>query len=375
MTSDPLGYAARARRGDQVLAESTDARRRDPAEGPPELWFPREDVVADDPAARAGEGDLSGFVAFDPSSVELEVVDGRPGDDPRDVTVKRWPVWGDAADLVDLLDVRRGEDGSYTGGARGSHYRSVVEASQLLGQAIVAAGRHAPGRRVVSASMVFSRAGDAARPVPITLEELSHGRTFTTLAVQAAQDGRTCAHGLMLLDSTAPDLIRHAVSAPAVDGPYDAVPYDMMVTGRDLRFVDAAYTGDPDAPVGPPVIDAWVRYRDLPDDPVLHTAVMAQFTGHVSIAAALRPHAGIGQRDAHRTISTGINAISLSVHSEVRADQWLLYHHHSTFAGDGMVHSECRVHTQSGALVASFTVDAMVRGMATHAPTDARKAL
>ena len=45
----------------------------------------------------------------------------------------------------------------------------------------------------------------------------------------------------------------------------------------------------------------------------------------------------------------------------MRADEWMLYHHHSTFAGDGMTHAECRVYTEGGELSASFTVDAMVR--------------
>jgi hypothetical protein len=39
----------------------------------------------------------------------------------------------------------------------------------------------------------------------------------------------------------------------------------------------------------------------------------------------------------------------------------MLFHHRATFAGDGMTHSECRVHDEAGALLASFTVDAMVR--------------
>ena len=149
----------------------------------------------------------------------------------------------------------------------------------------------------------------------------------------------------------------------------------MSVTGREVRFVDAAYTGDPNAPIGPPVIDAWVRFRALPEDPPLHAALLAQFTGHVSIAAALRPHAGVGQSQAHRTLSTAINAIQLSFHADVRADGWMLYRHHSTFAGDGMTHSECRVYTEQGTHLASFTVDAMVRRMAADRAADARTAL
>jgi len=135
----------------------------------------------------------------------------------------------------------------------------------------------------------------------------------------------------------------------------------MGVTGRDIRMVDGAYVGDPDAPTGPPTLDAWVRFRSVPADPVLHAGLLAQFTGHLPIAAALRPHRGIGQDQAHRTLSMAINAITLSFHREVRADRWMLYHHLSTFAGDGMTHAECRVHEEGGELVASFSVDAMVR--------------
>jgi acyl-CoA thioesterase II len=228
----------------------------------------------------------------------------------------------------------------------------------------------------VSAHMVFMRAADARRPLSFDLQELSSGRTFTTLAAHVSQEGRGCAHGTLLLDATAPDVIRHAVDPPDVAGPEDSEPYDMSVTGRDLRIVDGAYTGDPDAPAGPAVLDAWVRFRDVPGDPALHAALLAQFTGHLSIAAGLRPHEGIGQRQAHRTLSTAINAIALSLHADVRADRWMLYRHRSTFAGDGMTHAECRVHDEGGAMLASFSVDAMVRRFAgSRSAADDRTAL
>ena len=116
------------------------------------------------------------------------------------------------------------------------------------------------------------------------------------------------------------------------------------------------------------MLDAWVRFRSVPDDPPLHAGLLAQFTGHLSIAAAMRPHDGIGQDQAHRTLSTAINGINIAFHRGVRADQWMLYRHESTYAGDGMTHSECRVYDEGGALVASFTVDAMVRAFSTDRP-------
>jgi acyl-CoA thioesterase-2 len=219
------------------------------------------------------------------------------------------------------------------------------------------------------------RPADTGSPLSLELDELSAGRTFTALAIRVTQDDRVRAAGTLLLDATAEDVINHATAAPAVPGPDDCEPLDMAVTGREIRVVDGAYTDDGSAPVGPPTIDAWVRFDELPDDPPLHTALLAHFTGHMSIAAALRPHAGIGQEQAHRTLSTAINALTLSVHRDIRADRWMLYHHLSTFAGGGMTHAECRVHDEAGELLASFTVEAMVRGFPAGASVDQRRSL
>jgi acyl-CoA thioesterase len=223
--------------------------------------------------------------------------------------------------------------------------------------------------------MMFLRAVSALESFDFVLEPASRGRTFNAFAVKVMQGEKTCAAGTVLLDATAPAVVKHADPAPDVPAPYDCPEYDMGVTGRELRVVDDTYTNDSDAPIGPPDIDAWVRFRDVPADPPLHAALLAQFTGHMSIAAALRPHEGIGQEAAHVTISTAINAISLSLHADVRADDWMLYHHHSSFAGDGMTHSECAVYSEDGRRLASFTVEAMVRPFADPSRGDARTAL
>ncbi len=416
----PVPFRVRARWGDRILAESVAAVRVEPPGRPPLLCLPVADLrtadlvddgrttsspvtgtsklmsVAPAPGGTApsattarggpdpagdgravlrcfvepppGLGWLDGLAAFDHDRVTVEVVDGRDGDDPRDVTVKRFPTWGDAADLIDLLEVRPEGGGRYVSATRPNPRRPVVEGSQILGQAIVAAARHAPGRRVVSAHAMFLRVADVARPLRFELEELAGGRTFTGLAARAYQGTRCCAAGELLLAEAAPDVVRHAVPMPSVAGPYESEPLDMGVTGRDLRVVDGAYDDDPDAAVGPPVLDAWVRFREVPNDPALHAALLTQFTGHMPIAAALRPHRGLGQLQAHHSLSTAINAIGISFHADVQADRWMLYHHHSTFAGDGMTHAQCSVHTEDGALVASFSVDAMVRTFRGGAP-------
>jgi acyl-CoA thioesterase II len=385
-------YPARAWWGEAVVAES-DACLCLEREGEPALlYFPRGDIdlsllrlgghvtlpeggeaelwnsesANGDPvlsivtAARSDLAPLQGHGRFDTDRARVEVFDGDPADDD-DRAAKRFPTWGDTTHLVDLLDVRPDGELGFVGAAHTDGRRPVVEGSQMLGQAIVAAGRHAPERRVVSATLLFLRAADAGRPLRFELSELSAGRSFSALAVEVLQEGRRCASGTMLLDVTAPEIVRHAAAPPDVPGPSECSPLDMGVTGRDIRVLDAAYTNDPDAPAGPPTIDCWVRFARLPDDPPLHAGLLAQFSGHMSIAAALRPHEGIGQYAAHRTLSMGVNAINLSFHRAVHADEWMLYHHESTFAGDGMTHAECRVYAEDGDLLASFTVEAMVR--------------
>lgn len=368
-----------------LIAESDAAMTLEDGTHPARLCFPRSDVRAGPDALLelTSAGAPEGYVAFDSDHerLRLQIADDlgvAPGRTEPDRLFKRFPAWGDVTDLIDLLNVQPAGEGRYVsvtrqGGAQ--VHRGVVEGSQLLAQSIVAAGREAEGRRAVHASMVFLKAASSAEPLQFQLETQSAGRTFTTLGVKVRQGDKLCASGLLLLDVTAPDVMRHGVAAPETPGPYQSVPRDMSVTGRDVRFVDGAYSNDPAAPVGPPVIDAWLRHRQLPDNPYLHAGLLAHFTGHVSVAAAMRPHAGIGQSQAHRTLSTAINAITLSLHGPILADHWMLYRHHSTFAGSGMTHAECRVHNLSGALLASFTVDAMVRGFAPRHAVSERSSL
>lgn len=409
-------YRARAWWGDELLAESDAAVRVDLPSDAPTLWFPwadvRPHVAGLTPAGRErwhaaelerfdatgpvpavppshgwpdgpaqpvdgtalvrrcvtspeGLDLLAGFALIDHDQARVELVDAVPGEDERDATTKRFPCWGDAAELIAVLD--RGvvvPDGR----------RPVVEASQMLGQVVVAAMRAGEGRRVVSAHLLSLRAADANQPLTVELDPLAAGRTFTGFAAKVLQGERVRAAATLLLGVSAPDVVRHSEPLDDVVPPYDAVPYDMGVTGRDLRVVDAAYTDDPEAPIGPPVIDAWLRFREVPDDPAIHAGLLAQFTGHMSIAAALRPHAGIGQREAHRSISTAINGIGITFHAEVRMDRWVLYRHNATVVADGMAHAECRVYDEDGTHLASFTVDAMIRPLELTSP-DHRTAL
>jgi len=259
-------FEARAYLDDCLVASSSSALLVEPPGAAPLLLFPASDVRGELPRGDAlSRVAPPGFVAFDPAhpQVRAVLVDALPGEPERDHTHKGFPGWGDASDLIDLLNVRRETASSFVSVTRdtpANRHRGVVEGSQMLAQSIVAASRRTEGRRVVSASLVFMRAANTAEPLQIQLDELSTGKNFSTLAPRVRQGDKLCASGIMLLDATAPDVMRHAAPMPDTAGPYVSAPYDMSVMGRDVRFVEGAYTGDPDAPVGPRARDPSRRF-------------------------------------------------------------------------------------------------------------------
>jgi acyl-CoA thioesterase/uncharacterized protein (DUF427 family) len=291
---------------------------------------------------------LAGHMAFYAERVRIEV-EGE-GASPASV-----------AEFLDAFDVYPLGGGRFLAQCLDGRGRDVVDGSQILAQSIVAACKSVPGKSVKSAHMIFSRAAIVHAPLQLEVDVTHAGSSFASVTVTARQGGKPCARGLLLLDRDTSDLVRHQAEMPKVAGPDEAPPYDMKVTGRELRVVDGAYTGDPDAPVGPPELYVWLRYREAPAEPYLNQALVAHFTGHLTIATAMRPHAGLGEALAHLTLSTGVLALTISFHDPVRADEWMLYAHESTHAGRGLAYGRAQIFARDGRLLASFSQEAMLR--------------
>jgi acyl-CoA thioesterase len=231
-----------------------------------------------------------------------------------------------------------------------------------MGQAIVAASRAVPDQRVTWASMTFSRPANFDGPVELGVDEARRGRTFSTLAIRSEQGGKLIAPSLVLMDAGADDCIRGTAEMPQIPGPAESEAFDMRVSGRAFRSVDGAYSDEPDR-VGPPVIDIWARFRDNPSELALRQALVAQASTHWAIAAAMRPHPGVGQSQAHVSLSTGPVALTVAFHDDAPVDQWFLYRNSAFWSGRGLIQGEGKVYAQGGTLIASYTLQAMVREM------------
>lgn len=403
----PCRGTARVLAGDVVLAESDAAVRLIETDHVERLYFPEDDVrlellePTDHHSVCPFKGDASywSFVKGDPAVENVFWTYRDPFDEVAGIkgylgvyhekavvevesswpdsrtSLNRFPIWGDEADLLALVEPQSDGAGGFVSAGYHDRSRNVVEGGQLLGQAIVAAGRTVPGQRVVWASMNFVRAARFDEPIALSVDPSRSGRTLSTLSVRSTQADKLVAESLVLTDAGAPDLVRHTLSMPDVAGPESAEPYDMRVTGRDLRIVDGAYSQDPER-IGPPALHAWMRYRDDPDDPLVRRALLAQPTTHWTIAAALAPHRGFGESQAHLSLSTAPIAIALSFEDDAPLDEWLLYTTTAVWAGHGLAVGEGRVFTRDGTLIASYTLQAMIREMlASGAGKDATTAM
>jgi acyl-CoA thioesterase II len=426
---EPLEGIGRAHVGGLLVAESRRCLLVRESDHHDQLYVPVEDVVV--PLLPSGhrtvcpfKGEAQHWSLDGPSGVVQDAVWGYPDPfdevagirghvafytDRVDVTaavpfgdgdesVSRFPVWGTAADLTALMDATPegdGDDGDGDGDgparyrvpgfpdpplgtfiekARALRARNVVEGGQLLGATIAAASRTRPDLRVTAATIVFAGAAHFDAPLDLEVDTRRAGRTIGTFDVRVSQEGALRASALVMADAGADDLIRHAAPLPDVAPPADSPPQDYGVIGRELRIVDGAYQ-DQDR-TGPPELHVWSRFAHDPGPERLHQALLAQSSTHWAIAAGLRPHPGITQREAHHTMSMGPLSVSLAFHDHLDVTSWLLTEITSIYAGRGSTQAQTRTWDREGRLVASSTVQAMVRAFAgPPGPRDAATAM
>lgn len=268
--------------------------------------------------------------------------------------------------LLDLFDVSPiGEDrfAAETGPA-GEDERQVVEGTQVLAQSIVALAKRFPDKSVRSVHAVFSRAVMVGAPVELVIDVAHEGRSTATAVVTALQNGKRCITVTALADVPTADVIAHHLARPQVAAPGDAFVSDMPMTGREVRVVDVVDVNSPDE-VGPPELHAWLHYDPIPEREDLAKALVAYFTGHLGISTTMRAHEGIGTSQAHLTVSTAPMTVTVSFHEPVSWEGWLLYTHESTQVGAGMSYVRGTVHTEEGALIASFAQEGLIRPLRT----------
>ena len=252
-----------------------------------------------------------------------------------------------------------------------------VFGGQVLAQGVVASGRTVRAieggaeRRLHSIHAYFMRPGDDTQPITFSVERMRDGRSFSTRRVHAIQHGKpilsmsasfqTPDHGMDHQDPMpdAPD----PASVPSLaevfaDVDHPGARHISQERAIELRHVEGNLFV---APATEQVADqrVWMRaIGELPDDPLVHEAVMAYASDYSLLESILRRH-GKGWR------TPGLRAASLDhamwFHRPARADDWLLYAQHSPSAQGGRGLGIGRMFTQDGVLVATVAQEGMLR--------------
>lgn len=248
---------------------------------------------------------------------------------------------------------------------------------QVLAQCVVAAGRTVAElddgdgpRHIHSLHGYFLRPGDANEPIRFLVERMRDGRSFSARRVHAVQNGTILLSMITSFQESAGGL-DHQVEMPAVQAP-EGLESDADVLNRidhpiaahfarrpvDLRHVEGPLYL-PSAQLGDVEQSVWLRVpRQIPDDLLLHAAVLAYASDYSLLEPVLRRH---GLLWGDRRLRAASLDHAMWFHRQARADDWILYTQNSPSAQSGRGLGIGHMFTADGTLVATVGQEGMVR--------------
>ena len=275
-------------------------------------------------------------------------------------------------DLLGVLDLEAIEENIFRGQSRDIGAPQVF-GGQVLGQALVAASRTVTQRRVHSLHAYFLRRGDVSLPIVYEVDRARDGGSFTNRRVVAIQRGQQILNMTASFQVEEPGL-EHQFAAPQVTGP-EALPDIVEARAADLaglpkrlraflehrrpfhvRLVPGA---DSEKRFGP-VKYVWMRAVDrLPDDPLVHRALLAYLSDYELLGTAVLPHGEEPMLRGNLQMASLDHA--LWFHRPCRVDEWLLFSFDSPSASGARGLARSEVFTQAGTLVLSSAQEGLIR--------------
>lgn len=264
-------------------------------------------------------------------------------------------LWIDLLACLELAAKQSDDDGVAVFEGRNQHleYHRLF-GGQLLGQFIQAARLTCSDKSVKSLHAVFAREGRADEPVSYEAIRHHEGRSFATVTITARQS-----HGVLATSSICMHVVedgpahQEVAAVPAVLGPEHRVALDLIPwETRAVDDLNATTTGPPD-------FEFWMRTPAV--DAAMVPSLAAYATDLTLIGTALRPMDGLGQRGNGTQFTSAVTSHTLWFHRPFRTDEWLLLRQHSPLLAHGRCFGRGDVLTEDGALVASYSQEALLR--------------
>ncbi|MCU0615475.1 MAG: acyl-CoA thioesterase II [Gemmatimonadaceae bacterium] len=278
-------------------------------------------------------------------------------------------------DLLALLDLEPLEVNIYRGRNRDLGTGRVF-GGQVFAQALVAARRTVEeAREAHSVRGDFILPGDLAAPIVYFVDRLRDGASFATRRVTAIQHGRAI-FNLSASFHKQEDGLTHQSDMPTDVPAPESIPSELSliraIADRIPERYRATWTQDrpidirPVAPIDPfrpdrraPQRMLWLRAEGrMPDEPLLHQAVLAYTSDYSLLTTALLPH-GVSFRAPELQLASLDH--SLWLHRPFRVDEWMLYVMDSPTAHGARGFTRGAIYAQDGTLVASVAQEGLLR--------------
>lgn len=247
----------------------------------------------------------------------------------------------------------------------------------LASQALMAAGRTVSGSPPHSLHASFLRPCLPGVATHYQVERTMDGRSFRSRRVVATQGGQVLMSLVASFHLDEPGPEHQHATMPAVAGPESLPPFaERMARHRhrlgaeydrprpiDVRFVTPSPFERRPGEGGPPRGLVWMRGDgDLPDDPLLHAAVLT-YASDLTLLDTIRSTHGISAWCPPPITLISLNH-SVWFYRPFRADMWLLYEQDSPSAHGARALARGSMFTEAGGLVASVVQESLVRPLA-----------
>ncbi len=265
----------------------------------------------------------------------------------------------DLDQILTSLQVEKTGDDTYTAPNIDMEYYRIF-GGQLLAQVIGIAAADTD-KTVKSMHVVFPREGLTEEPVEFRVVRPHDGRAYSTRTLTAVQSsGKPIMVAQVSCHAPEESGLEHQVPQPAVGRPEDAVATELDMLPIDVRVVDGIDLSDP--AVRPPRFNLWLRVpRPLGDDQAHHQGILAFASDLTLIGTTLLPIDGLSQADSPGRLHTAPVTHSIWFHRPLRIDDWVLFAQESPILAGARGFGTGHAYDASGALVASFAQESMIR--------------